>query len=198
MKTRLLVFFAFVMSVCGVCKAQTYRGMVDVSYAFDYHFNSFGNLDYFSVSTSHGVQLNRNHFVGLGIEYSPWSQAENLPVGADDIVTKGVFDKSVPLYAIWRMDFFRRKCSPFFDVRTGYQIGGAGGFYGGVNVGLRITMGRRSGFNISLGAEFRRLTYRDVVNAGGYDDYGYWSDSYVEYDKTQNGCAITARLGFDF
>lgn len=182
MKTRFLVLFAFVMNVCGLGTAQTYRGMADVSFAIG-SFVEEGEVSpdpliYTSISTTHGVQVNRNHFLGLGIEYSPWSR---LTYDGED----GGLKKAVPVYVMWRMDFFNRKCSPFFDVRPGYQVGGPGGFYAGINGGLRIAMGRRSGFNVSLGFELRRIiTFIDEYNNA----------------SEQNANAFTGilRFGFDF
>lgn len=91
---------------------------------------------------------------------------------------------AVPVYVMWRMDFFNRKCSPFFDVRPGYQVGGPGGFYAGINGGLRITLGKRSGFNVSLGFELRRITLIDE-----YDE---------SYELNTNALTGILRFGFDF
>ena len=142
--------------------AQTYRGMVDVSpaleflkewYAHNCGYGSIGLSDSgsrtniaVSLSTTHGVQLNRNHFIGIGAEFTRF-------VGISDVERFG----SLPVYAMWRMDFFGRKVTPFFDVRAGYQVKQATGFYGNVNGGIRIGFGKRTGLNVSLGVRLRRM-----------------------------------------
>ena len=53
-------------------------------------------------STTHGVQINRNHYLGIGMEFNKYfsgiySGEDNEKIG------------SLPLYAMWRMDFSEEK-----------------------------------------------------------------------------------------
>ena len=80
----------------------------DIPKGFDY-FSGEPGLPYYTdvcpvlaFSTTHGVQINRNHYLGIGMEFNKYfsgiySGEDNEKIG------------SLPIYAMWRMDFFGRK-----------------------------------------------------------------------------------------
>ncbi|MDE6126936.1 MAG: hypothetical protein K2G30_08260, partial [Muribaculaceae bacterium] len=143
--------------------------------------------------TTHGMQLCRNHFVGIGLEYSPWSRSTYND-------ENGFFKKAMPIYAMWRMDFFStRRCSFFFDLRPGFQVGTPSGVYLGGNVGKRIALTKRSGLNISLGAEMRRLRLKAWPERWIYPTTDNGTDAAKCYEILEtNGLAVSIRIGIDF
>ena len=198
MKKRLCLLLVAFASLLGTASAQTYRGMVDVSFNIGSFIAEWGEVCrepnlYASISTTHGMQLSRNHFVGIGLEYSPWSRSTYND-------ENGFFKKAMPIYAMWRMDFFStHRCSFFFDLRPGFQVGTPSGVYLGGNAGIRIALTKRSGLNISLGAEMRRLRMKDLYGRWIEPSGGSWTDGAKCYEIAEtNGLAGSIRIGIDF
>lgn len=191
--------------VCLLCvggKAQTYRGVVDVAPALEFTevSNFYENCLYssgsevafsMSVSTTHGVQLSRQHYVGVGAEFcrrldtSDWEELGSIPV-----------------YAMWRMDFFGRKITPFFDVRAGYQVAKANGFYGNINGGIRFNLSGRTGLNLSVGVRMRRVESCDSNNWIWPSTYGWGDDENNDFGGRvlirQYVLGVLMRIGVDF
>lgn len=180
MKTGAMKRFGLMMVcvwlTCLGATAQTYRGFVDAAMTFDIpkgfdYFSGEPGLPYYTdvapvlaFSTTHGVQINRNHYLGIGMEFNKYfsgidSGEDNEKIG------------SLPIYAMWRMDFFGRKVTPFFDVRAGYQVAWTKGFYGNINAGMRISLSRRTGLNISIGARMSRYSDSTTWICNDYSDY---------------------------
>ena len=199
MKTGAMKRFGFMMVcvwlTCLGATAQTYRGFVDAAMTFDIpkefdYFRGEPGLPYYTdvapvlaFSTTHGVQINRNHYLGIGMEFNKYfsgidSGEDNEKIG------------SLPLYAMWRMDFFGRKVTPFFDVRAGYQVAWTKGFYGNINAGMRISLSRRTGLNISIGARMSR--YSDSTTWIWHDNSDYQAKVFY------NVFGFMLRAGVDF
>ena len=194
---RLSLLLVSISLLCVSGRAQTYRGMVDVAPAlelqeeFNVYNNYMNSYGYYgvafamAVSTTHGVQLSRQHYVGIGTEFcrrldiSDWEELGSIPV-----------------YAMWRMDFFGRKITPFFDVRAGYQVARANGFYGNINGGVRFNLTGRTGLNVSLGVRIRRL---DVDTAGYWiSTYSSWGFEFGRVLVRQYAFGFLMRIGVDF
>lgn len=164
---KALLIFAAAAAFALPGSAVTYRGMLDIApaleWADDFYFSggyylidSYGYDEVsfsLSVSTTHGLQLSKNHFVGIGAEIS---QTLSSSFMSEKI--------AVPVYAMWRMDFFGRKWTPFFDLRAGYQLFKGSGMYAAADVGVRLAFSSRTGMNFSLGARARRLSYSVYEN----------------------------------
>ncbi|MCM1070339.1 MAG: hypothetical protein NC210_02730 [[Clostridium] fimetarium] len=111
--------------------------------------------------------------------------------------------KSIPVFAIWRMDFFKKRISPFFDVRGGWQIGKPGGAYANFNVGMRIHLTKLAGLNFSIGAYTRKIRY---MYEGYWIAQGYWIAPEGTYDSplagriydTTYAVGLNLRIGVDF
>ena len=194
---RLSLLLVSISLLCVSGRAQTYRGMVDVAPALELQeeFYASGNsMDSYgydgvafamAVSTTHGVQLSRQHYVGIGTEFcrrldiSDWEELGSIPV-----------------YAMWRMDFFGRKITPFFDVRAGYQVAKANGFYGNINGGVRFNLTGRTGLNVSLGVRIRRVE----AGTGNWikSAYSSWRDDYGRVLVRQYAFGFLMRIGVDF
>ncbi len=209
MKTGAMKRFGFMMVcvwlTCLGATAQTYRGFVDAAMIFDvpkvfedFIGNYYGEgqgLPYYTdvapvlaFSTTHGVQINRNHYLGIGMEFNKYfsgidSGEDNEKIG------------SLPLYAMWRMDFFGRKVTPFFDVRAGYQVAWTKGFYGNINAGMRISLSRRTGLNISIGARMSR--YSDSTTWIHMYETSYTNSDY-QAKVFYNDFGFMLRAGVDF
>lgn len=191
--------------MCLLCvngKAQTYRGMVDVApalewpedfYCGDNYLTSYGHGETtfaMAVSTTHGVQLSRQHYVGVGAEFcrrldnTTWEELGSIPV-----------------YAMWRMDFFGRKITPFFDVRAGYQVAKANGFYGNINGGVRFNLTGRTGLNVSVGVRMRRVESSDFsywIHPANYNSWEDDADFGGRVFMRQYVIGVLMRVGVDF
>lgn len=194
---RLSLLLVSISLLCVSGRAQTYRGMVDVAPALELQeeFYASGNsMDSYgydgvafamAVSTTHGVQLNKQHYVGVGAEFCKRLGSCEPEIGG-----------SIPVYAMWRMDFFGRKITPFFDVRAGYQVARANGFYGNINGGVRFNLTGRTGLNVSLGVRIRRL---DVDTAGYWiSTYSSWGFEFGRVLVRQYAFGFLMRIGVDF
>lgn len=194
---RLSLLLVSISLLCVSGRAQTYRGMVDVAPALELQeeFYASGNsMDSYgydgvafamAVSTTHGVQLSKQHYVGVGAEFCRRLGSCEPEIGG-----------SIPVYAMWRMDFFGRKITPFFDVRAGYQVAKANGFYGNINGGVRFNLTGRTGLNVSLGVRIRRLD----VDTGYWIQpaYSRWGDDYGRVLVRQYAFGFLMRIGVDF
>jgi hypothetical protein len=93
------------------------------------------------------------------------------------------------------MDFFGRKVTPFFDVRAGYQVAWTKGFYGNINAGMRISLSRRTGLNISIGARMSR--YSDSTTWIHMYETSYTNSDY-QAKVFYNVFGFMLRAGVDF
>ena len=181
--------------------AQTYRGMVELVPAvelFSFHSTEYDETTIHTaiapgIATNHGIQLSRRHFVGIGAEliYSNYAMAtDGFGYGIDEDYESKSFATGLPVYAMWRMDFFSgRRWNPFIDLRGGWQFGEAPGAYANFNFGMRMRINNRRGFNLSLGARMRRIQYLP------YDDLNYFTAAYQIRTYSQS---IVLRIGWDF
>ena len=96
-----------------------------------------GDVTACRLTTTHGMQLDNRFFIGAGLGFNS---------------TESDVDEyfSIPIFSEFRVDFLKKKISPFLDVRGGYDIAidAEAGFYGGVSFGCRL---RR--VSISFGVE---------------------------------------------
>ena len=189
-KLTIAVLFGLA-SILTTVKAQTYRGIVEIVPALELakEFGYETLTAYFApgVSTTHGMQFNRCQFLGVGAEFDFSHRAlANAALGAKD----GVFGKGLPVYLMWRMDFFGgRRWSKFIDVRGGWQFGDAPGLYGSASFGMRLRLSDRTGFNISWGVRMRRIQFHPDGSKGEPYDF-------IKYRT--NAMALVMRVGVDF
>lgn len=114
MLKKIILPLVALAAVAFPSSALKYRGMVDISPALEYpHDYESYHSDYIedygydevrvslSVSTTHGMQLSKNHFIGIGGEFSR--------ILGGNYKEKG----GIPVYAMWRMDFFGYRWTPF-------------------------------------------------------------------------------------
>lgn len=177
-------------SILTTVKAQTYRGMVEIVPALELTKElDYGDIAaYFApgVSTTHGLQLSRCQFLGIGAEFDfSHTAIADGAIGAKD----GMFGKGLPVYLMWRMDFFgRHRWNRFIDIRGGWQFWEAPGFYGSASFGMRLRLSDRTGFNISLGLRMRRIQYQPYSP--------YQLIDFIKYRT--NAMALVMRVGIDF
>ncbi len=194
MLKKIILPLVALAAVAFPSSALKYRGMVDISPALEFphdyycghnYINDYGYDDSYvslSVSTTHGVQLSKNHFIGIGGEFSRILGGVYNAYYKEDSKEKG----GIPVYAMWRMDFFGYRWTPFFDLRAGYTLGKGPGLYAAADIGVRLALGRRSGLNFSLGGRSRRIYY----TLGRFIN--------EELFVNTNSYALTLRIGIDF
>lgn len=135
-----------------------YKGFVDLGYTFG--VGDFGE-DRIAFSTTHGYQINPYVFAGIGagINYYTSPDAWSLPIFADV-----------------RGTFLNNSITPFIDLKIGYSILDAEGFYLAPSIGCRINR-----FNVSIGYELQKA------------DLDFY---YFESKETIGG--ISLKIGLDF
>ena len=130
-----------------------YKGMVDAGYGIG--VGDFG-VDRIIVTTSHGYQFCPYFFagVGTGINYYHDSDAWGVPIFAN---LRG----SLPIS--------NTKFAPFLDMKIGYSVADAEGFFFSPSIGTRIATSNRCGLNIGLGYEMqKRDAYITKITCGAF------------------------------
>lgn len=96
-----------------------------------------GDLSSCRLSSTHGFQLDNRFFIGAGLGFN--SSESDL----DEYF-------SIPIFSVFRVDFLKKKVSPFLEVRGGCDlaIDAESGFYGGLSIGCRLKR-----VSISIGVE---------------------------------------------
>ncbi len=138
-----------------------------------------GDVSACRLTTTHGMQLDNRFFIGAGLGFNS---------------TESDVDEyfSIPIFSEFRVDFLKKKISPFLDVRGGYDIAidAEAGFYGGVSFGCRL---RR--VSISFGVE---------TMPGNNSDHDICeeknNDSHLSYDERNISRAwnFNARFSYEF
>ena len=122
-------------------QAPRYRGFISEGYVFgtgDVKENrSF-------LSTSHGVQITPELFVGGGVAVNYWWDSESW---------------SFPLFVDTRVEFhkaLRKNFSPYISTKVGYSIGDCEGLYIAPQVGCHFYFGHsKFGISTALGYTFQ-------------------------------------------
>ena len=124
-------------------EAKSYRGFTDLGYSLGVGEKS-EDFDRFTLSTTHGYQLDDMFFVGAGIGF------------------EYVRDAAValaPIYADVRMDIplRSRNIKPFVDAKIGYAAGQVDGFYFAPTVGVRVPVKFVKAMNFGLGYKLQKI-----------------------------------------
>lgn len=185
MKTVKLLMLLTALSICGSMFAQFsntrttsrqslssnfdgngpatgYKGFIDLGYTFG--VGDFGE-DRIAFSTTHGYQVNPYIFAGIGAGINYYTSPDAW---------------SVPIFADVRGTFLNNSITPFIDLKIGYSILDAEGFYLSPSIGCRIR-----NFNISVGYELQKVDLQ--FSLAGY---------HVESKETCGGIAL--KVGLDF
>ena len=123
----------------------SYRGFVDLGYTIGVGIVS--NSDRVELTTTHGVQIIPEFFVGAGVGVNYYHLAEG-----DTCI-------SLPFFVDVRTDILRSNITPFVDLKIGYAFGNVQGLYVTPSVGCKVNH-----LDFSLGYVAQR--YRGL-NAGG-------------------------------
>ena len=123
--------------------AKSYRGFTDLSYTLGVGETS-ENFDRFTLSTTHGYQLDDMFFVGAGVSFEYVRDAALA---------------LVPIYADVRMDIplRGRSIKPFVDAKIGYAAGQVDGFYFAPTVGVRVPVKFVDAMNFGFGYKLQKI-----------------------------------------
>lgn len=122
--------------------AKSYRGFTDFSYTLGVGETS-EDFDRFTLSTTHGYQIDDLFFVGGGVSFEyvrDWAVA------------------LVPIYADARIDIplHGRSIKPFVDAKIGYAAGQLDGFYFAPTIGVRVPVKFVKAMNFGLGYKLQK------------------------------------------
>ena len=138
-----LVVSVLVATTAFAQDAKTYRGFTDLSYTLGVGETS-EDFDRFTLSTTHGYQLDDMFFVGAGVSFE---YVRDLAVSL------------VPIYADVRMDvpLRSRSIKPYVDAKIGYAAGQVDGFYFAPTIGVRVPVRIVKALNFGLGYKLQKL-----------------------------------------
>lgn len=92
---------------------MSYKGFVEAGYAIGLGDDKDGDkpeIGRFDISTSHGVQINKIFFMGLGTGFKWFSKK-----------SESYFN--IPIFTDLRVNFLESKVSPFVGCKIGYAVG---------------------------------------------------------------------------
>ena len=123
--------------------AKSYRGFTDLSYTLGVGETS-EDFDRFTLSTTHGYQLDDMFFVGAGVSFE---------------YVRDAAVALVPIYADVRMDIplRGRSIKPFVDAKIGYAAGQVDGFYFAPTVGVRVPVKFVDAMNFGFGYKLQKI-----------------------------------------
>ena len=124
-------------------EAKSYRGFTDLSYTLGVGETS-EDFDRFTLSTTHGYQLDDLFFVGAGVSFE---------------YVRDMAASLVPIYADVRMDvpLRSRNIKPFIDAKIGYAAGEIDGFYFAPTVGVRVPVNFVKAMNFGFGYKLQKI-----------------------------------------
>lgn len=127
--TGLFLVFVFVNTIPLMCNAQSYKGFIEGGRTFHTDdIEMFSTTDFY---TTHGVQLGSYFYLGAGA---------GVRLG-DDYT-------SIPIYGNVRYTVLKKKISPFIDLKIGYNLLDAAGFY--INPGAGVNWNFHKALSIFL------------------------------------------------
>ena len=143
---KLFMTFAMVALLATTSFAQdakSYRGFTDFSYTLGVGDKS-ENFDRYTLSTTHGYQLDDMFFVGAGVSFE---------------YVRDIAASLVPIYADVRMDIPLRSRSikPFVDAKIGYAAGEVDGFYFAPTIGVRVPVRFVKAMNFGFGYKLQKI-----------------------------------------
>ena len=137
-----LVMVALLGTTAFAQDAKSYRGFTDFSYTLGVGETS-ENFDRFTLSTTHGYQIDDLFFVGGGVsfEYVRDAAVALVPIYADARI-------DIPLHG--------RSIKPFVDAKIGYAAGQLDGFYFAPTIGVRVPVKFVKAMNFGLGYKLQK------------------------------------------
>lgn len=173
------LLLVFILTLAGLsASAQNYKGFVDASYGF-----GFGDWseDLITISTTHGLQMNPQFFVGAGVAFEYGLDSKK---------------NAVPFFLDGRFNFQKKPNSPFVDFKIGYSFFQSSGYYINPMIGYRIGLRNKSALNVGIG----------YVRQDSKDDYVPIVDRSVatsmgliqNYDYVIETNNICLKIGYEF
>lgn len=144
-----LVLTALFAATAFAQDAKSYRGFTDFSYTLGVG-DTGEDFDRFTLSTTHGYQIDDMFFMGAGVSFEYVSDT-----GA----------ALVPIYGDVRIDIpvGSHRVKPFVDAKIGYAAGKIfDGFYFAPTVGVRVPVGFVKALNFGLGYKLQKVNVAKV------------------------------------
>ncbi len=160
MKRGTIVLLAVIVAATASLAAQEtaiykaergYKAFYEVGYNFEFNeedqydpwdevfFPLFDECNKLSILTSQGFQFNSHFYLGGGI-------------GLEYYTKSGVNVVSMPFFADFRVNFLKKRFTPFWDTRLGGCIGRIDGIYWSTQLGVRLGLPKSHG--VYVAAEF--------------------------------------------
>ncbi len=161
---------------------NTYKGFFDLGYIVGV---TNPKINCFEVSTSHGMQITPNFFIGGGVGLQSF---EEYKVAMDSRAKS----LEIPIFANLRASFTNTKLIPFLDLKAGAYTTDEMGIYLNVSGGIRFALANNHGINLKIGYQMAKLTY-DTFK----DFYGLTTDYSTQKDKMSVD-GLSLKIGYEF
>lgn len=188
----------FILSILCMAAASTaamaqktgYHGFVEAGYTNTTLLSHY-NVSEIEASTTHGLQLSQNLFVGVGVGAKMMGDYESgklLSTGNKPTI-KHESGIEVPVFANLRYNLLKSKFTPFVDVKAGYLVVGSKTPYASGALGLRLAMGENLGIYLAAECSYQSIKFQelDIKAADG---------NYKDIKETLPGVAV--KIGVDF
>ena len=138
-----LLFASLLTTTAFAQDAKSYRGFTDFNYTLGVGEAS-EDFDRFTLSTTHGYQIDDIFFVGAGVSLE---------------YVRDIAEALVPIYVDARVDIplQSRNIKPFVDTKVGYAAGEIDGFYFAPTIGIRVPVKFVKAMNFGLGYKLQKL-----------------------------------------
>lgn len=156
-------------------RSKGYRGFVDLGFTPGVGDLATNRLEF---STSHGYQFNPYVYLGIGAGLHYYYE------GGDAFV--------IPIFVNPRVNFLDTNITPFIDLKLGYSVVDAEGFYFNPNIGVSFKTQERKTINVSIGYTMQKVKYNSYYDYSYYGGYSYYSSGSVDV----NGISI--KVGYEF
>lgn len=134
-----------------------YKGFFDVGYLWDTEENNAVSANKIELSTSHGYQFSNHFFIGGGFAVNRYNDAGYT---------------AIPIFTDFRVNFLKKKVTPFSNIRVGYTAGDLKGVYLSLAAGVRFTLKAKMALYLKM--EFASQGYDEYVIAHWFGiDEGY-------------------------
>ena len=179
-----ILFLAFMACICTSAFAQSefrdrhmaYKGFADVGLGSS--FIEGESSTSFNLTTSHGIQINPQTFMGAGIGVN--------------LSSSSAYDEATviaPIFGQARFNFLNKQISPYLDFKGGGTVGDFKGGYVEPSIGVSMPVARR--FAIDFAFAYTLYTHKEKY--GDVFDSQYFM---FKYRTTLHN--IGFKFGFEF
>ena len=196
---KILILSLFILSATAAQSQNVsklcYRGFIDGGYCVG--LNETHAFDRIELCTSHGFQIVPYLYLGIGTAVHFLPKFEEMAELGQKPFTRSENSTEIPLFGNVRLNFSKKKVTPYLDAKCGKYLTGGNGLYFAFSLGMRFAVNKKSAVNISIGYSEIEYDYEELslrVDRNTY--YSWWE--YTPSKELQISNSIDIKLGFEF